>query len=174
MAMFRDCVESFSSSDCTASSPSAAARRSTSIRACKPAPWSGNAVPPAPTCSAGAGSRRGRRTCQRVSVPDHLLPGAEPNRRVRVKTADGLTAAPGHSLLRGQATLVDPSDARPAGRPTLRRGVYARAHLHAASWCRTSRPSRSRSAARCFGTSSPPPASAPSTDRRDAEGAAGT
>src|SRR4029077_1212 len=68
-----------------------------------------------------------------VSVPTTSGTGADLTGAFVVKTADGRKRAWGHSLLRGQATLVDPqlTHGLPAA-PTLHGGVDAMAHCVAA------------------------------------------
>jgi alcohol dehydrogenase len=129
MAMFEDCVEAFSASACdgiVAIGGGSAIDLSRGTRA---------VVGYGSTCEDVLAGRAEARPphVPLVSVPTTSGTGADLTGAFVVKTADGRKRAWGHSLLRGQATLVDPQLTHglpPA--PTLHGGVDAMAHCVAA------------------------------------------
>jgi len=129
MAMFEDCVEAFSASDADgiiAIGGGSAIDLSRGTRA---------VVGFGSTCEDVLAGRVEARPphVPLVSVPTTSGTGADLTGAFVVKTADGLKRAWGHTLLRGQATLVDPqlTVGLPAA-PTLHGGVDAMAHCVAA------------------------------------------
>jgi len=129
MAMFEDCVEAFSASDADGMVAIGGGSAIDLTRGTRAVVGYGS------TCEDVLAGRAEARPphVPLVSIPTSSGTGADLTGAFVVKTADGRKRAWGHTLLRGQASLIDPqlTLGLPAT-PTLHGGVDAMAHCVAA------------------------------------------